>query len=171
MTHRVDEALRAELLARSDRDQEARTALGPAPTDEEWARVKAIDADNTAWITAVIAERGWPGRGTVGDDGANAAWLLVQHAPLEAQVTALPLLAGAVARDEAAFRDLAWLLDRVRMRRQLPQIFGSQFTRDRPTDPWEVYPMEQPEAAVDALRAAIGVGPVDATRHILNPGT
>lgn len=163
------EALRAELLARRDRDQQAREALGPAPSDEEWARVTAVDADNTPWIMAVIAERGWPGHSMVGEDGAGAAWLLVQHAPLEEQLTALPLLASAVARGDAAFRDFAWLLDRVRMRQQLPQIFGSQFTRDDPDDPWEVYPMEQPEAAVDVLRAAIGARPVDADRRSLNP--
>lgn len=166
-----DQALRAELLARKDRDQRAREALGTAPSDEDWAQVTAVDADNTPWIMGVVAERGWPGRSTVGDDGATAAWLLIQHAPLEEQLTALPLLATAVARGEAAFRDFAWLLDRVRMRQQLPQVFGSQFTRDQPTDPWEVYPMEQSEAAVDALRTAIGVGPVDDTRRRLNPDT
>ncbi|WP_331773044.1 hypothetical protein OG948_57485 (plasmid) [Embleya sp. NBC_00888] len=171
MADHVDEGLRTELLARMDRDQQAREALGPAATDEEWARVNAVDADNTPWIMTVIAARGWPGRSLVGDDGATAAWLLVQHAPLEAQLTALPLLASAVAVGDAAFRDFAWLLDRIRMRQQLPQVFGSQFTRDRPSDPWQVYPMEKPEAAVDALRAAIGVDRVDTTRGILNPGT
>ncbi|WP_345675498.1 DUF6624 domain-containing protein [Yinghuangia aomiensis] len=158
-----------ELLARVDRDQQAREALGPAPGAEEWARVTAVDADNTRWIMAVIDEREWPGRSMVGEDGATAAWLLVQHAPLEEQMRALPSLVMAVARGEAAFRDLAWLLDRVRMRLQIPQIFGSQFTRDKADDPWELYRMEQPEAAVDALRAAIGVGPVEATRRILKP--
>ncbi|MEU8134935.1 DUF6624 domain-containing protein [Streptodolium elevatio] len=163
-----DEALRTELLARRDRDQQAREALSPAPSDEEWARVTAVDVDNTPWIMAVITERGWPGRSMVGEDGATAAWLLVQHAPLDEQLTALPLLAAAVARGEAAFRDLAWLLDRVRMRLGLPQVFGSQFTRDQPDDPWEVHP--NGAARGRRRRAAIGARPVDADRRALNHG-
>jgi hypothetical protein len=42
--------------------------------------LQAVDAANTARMKRIVAERGWPGRSLVGDDGAQAAWLLVQHA-------------------------------------------------------------------------------------------
>jgi hypothetical protein len=42
--------------------------------------MQAIDAENLPWLKRVIAEVGWPGKSLVGDEGASAAWLLVQHA-------------------------------------------------------------------------------------------
>jgi hypothetical protein len=41
--------------------------------------VKAIDEDNLAFLTEVIARHGWLGSALVGEDGASACWLMVQH--------------------------------------------------------------------------------------------
>ena len=34
---------------------------------------------HTARLRAIVSEYGWPGRSLVGEDGADAAWLLLQH--------------------------------------------------------------------------------------------
>jgi len=65
----IDEALRAELLRRMDKDQEARL-------DEESDRFPEVDAENLPWLKRLVAERGWPGSSLVGVDGAHAMWLL-----------------------------------------------------------------------------------------------
>jgi hypothetical protein len=39
---------------------------------------------NTARLKEVVAKHGWPGKSLVGEDGAFAAWLLVQHADADA---------------------------------------------------------------------------------------
>ena len=81
----VDKELRRELLAMAAEDQRIRhlvdehtEASGKIPDDliPEWTR---IDAANTARLAEIVAEHGWPTRSLVGDDGANAAWLLAQH--------------------------------------------------------------------------------------------
>lgn len=98
----MDEALRAELLARRDADQEARLSLPRGHSTADWNRVvDPVDADNERWIRDVIARHGWPGSSLVGTDGAQAAWLLVQHAPLDLQEQCLPLLTAAVDAGEA----------------------------------------------------------------------
>jgi hypothetical protein len=75
----ADQRLRGELLERQDADQQARVnAAGGRWSDEERRRCREVDAANTAWLAAVVTSRGWPGRSLVGDDGAQAAWLLGQ---------------------------------------------------------------------------------------------
>ena len=69
----MDEDLRAELLRRVAADQEARHAR-----DAEAAA--AADGENLPWLRQVISDVGWPGKSLVGEDGAQAAWLLAQHA-------------------------------------------------------------------------------------------
>jgi hypothetical protein len=83
----MDEELRRELLARAEEDQRVRRLAVPPkgqhqvrlPDDiaEEWHRV---DTENTRWLADLVATRGWPGRTMAGEDGAQAAWLLAQHA-------------------------------------------------------------------------------------------
>jgi hypothetical protein len=77
-------------------------------------RVRAVDAANTARMKRIVAERGWPGRSLVGDDGAQAAWLLVQHADHDPafQRACLELLGQAVQAGEADARQHAYLTDR-----------------------------------------------------------
>lgn len=145
-------ALRAELLARKDADQRARRALPYRPSPAEWAVVQAVDHASTARMRQVLAVHGWPGHSLVGEDGSRAAWLLVQHGPLDLQEQALPLLAGAVRCGDASPVDLAYLTDRVRMRQGKPQLYGTQYRNG------ELYPVEDP-GRLDERRAAVGLGP------------
>jgi hypothetical protein len=66
-----DETLAAELVARMDRDQQARTR---EPSD--WDEVAAVDAENTAWLAAVLDRRGWPLQSQVGEQAASATSLI-----------------------------------------------------------------------------------------------
>jgi hypothetical protein len=160
----MDEALRAELLSRREEDQririQARQAAGPGgmlPGDVglQWAR---IDESNTRWLTELTGQQGWPGRSQVGDDGAQAAWLLAQHADQDPdqQQRFLGLLREAVGAGEASAANLAYLEDRVRVHAGQPQLYGTQFTQDehglRPE------PIEDP-THLDERRAAAGLGP------------
>lgn len=146
--------LRTELLRRAARDQEARQGLGNPPTSQQWEAVKAVDAGNVPWLESIITEHGWPRAELVGEDGAHAAWLLAQHAPLHLQQRWLPLLRQAVDMGEAAPVDLAYLDDRVRIREKRPQLHGTQWlVRDGHQ---RLYPIEAPDQVNDR-RAALGL--------------
>lgn len=76
----MNDELRAELLERADRDQAARTSLPPGSSHDEWQKIVApVDDANASWLKGVVAAHGWPGQSLAGEDGAHAAWLLLQH--------------------------------------------------------------------------------------------
>ncbi len=102
----------------------------------------------------------WPGRHLVGEDGEQAAWLLVQLGDADLQRRALPHLELAVDRGDAAPAHYACLLDRVRMHDGRPQVYGTQFVvRDDDTlTPW---PIADPDD-VEQRRFAAGLGPLAA---------
>ena len=166
----VNRALRDELLARRDKDQAARNRLtGPAGWDQELAaEVARTDAENTARMKQVLATHGWPGKSLVMQDGARAAWLLVQHADtdLAFQKQALGMLEDAVAKGEAEAADLAYLTDRVLVGEGKPQRYGTQFhTIDGKLVP---RPIED-EANVDLLRAVAGLPSLAAYKQVMQP--
>jgi hypothetical protein len=171
----VDEALRAELARRVEADQAMRRAWPARPGDpvdeDELARLGNVDEDNTAWLRGVVAERGWPGRSLVGDEGAHDAWLLAQHADHDRvfQAECLDLLTSAVAVGEAPAADLAYLTDRVLRARGEPQLYGTQFWRGSGGDgELQPLPIADPDG-VDERRAAVGLGPfADHQAYILD---
>ncbi|WP_198410311.1 DUF6624 domain-containing protein [Microlunatus flavus] len=172
----TDAALRGELLRRAEVDQQARRAcialfvkavdgvVDPAYLAPEERRVvdqlATVDRNNTSWLREVLRQRGWPGRSDVGDDAAQAAWLLAQHADADPtfQAECLVLLAAAVEAGEAARSCLAYLDDRVRVARGDPQRYGTQGA-DGEDGEWRPQPLAAP-GMVDQLRAEAGLEPL-----------
>lgn len=122
-----------ELVRRAAEDQELRGADVAALSQEQrrahFARVTQVDTDNTAWLKEVVAAHGWPGAGVVGDEAARSAFLLVQHADHDPafQAACLPLLEAAASRGEIPMTHVAYLTDRVRVKQQRPQLYGTQY--------------------------------------------
>jgi hypothetical protein len=146
----MNEELRAELLRRVAVDQEARHAL-----DTE--AMAAADRENLAWLRQVIGDVGWPGKSLVGEDGADAAWLLAQHADGDPafQRRCLDLLTAAVVRGEATLVQQAYLTDRVLLHEGRPQEYGTQaIARD---GRFQARKLRDPEH-VDQRRAGVGLG-------------
>ena len=144
-------------IRRPPPEQENKFTVRLSPEQStDWNRVSAANTDR---LRQVIERHGWPGRSLVGEDGAQHAWLLAQHADrqLDFQRWALSLLADAVDRGEATARQLAYLTDRVRMNEGREQRYGTQLAdvRDGMVVPW---PVEDPDQ-LDARRAAVGLEP------------
>jgi len=142
--------LRRRLLELRKKDQEARKAFldlipemdqnsgrvnleNPTPEQiQAVMRVRAVDAETLPFIKGVIEEHGFPTFDMVGRDGAEAAWLLVQHADedIEFQARALELMAPLVEHGQADPSDFAHLTDRVLLAQGKKQRFGTQFKHD-----------------------------------------
>lgn len=156
-------ALRAELLAMLEQDQAVRTGVAPPgdprTPDELAADWDETDRRNSARMAEVLDAHGWPGWRLVGSDGAFAAFVLVQHADLDLplQQRGLDLLTAAVREDDADPSDLAYLVDRVRVATDQPQVYGTQWGSDESGAPAPRTPIEDP-AQVDIRRAAVGLG-------------
>jgi hypothetical protein len=117
---------------------------------------------HNARLREIIEQHGWPGRSLVGDDGASAAWLLLQHAILDPGLmrSALMLLARATDEGESDAGHLALLTDRIRVLEGRPQIYGTQYDWDAEGN-LSPLPVEQP-ASVDELRQSVGLEPLEA---------
>lgn len=157
-TSKRNEALRKELLQMVEEDQAARKSMLKTPAPDAAARRKLADIDrkNTARMKEIVDKHGWPGKSVVDDDGAHAAWLLVQHADRdhEFQKRCLKLLERAVKAREATAADLAYLTDRVLVAEKKKQVYGTQFrTVDGKLEP---HPIED-EKNLDQRRKEAGL--------------
>jgi hypothetical protein len=168
-----DEPLRQELLRRAAEDQEARRKWqawwdehakgGTVPGKPEDVPVIRegieIDRRNTARMKEIVARHGWPGIRLVGEDGANAAWLLVQHADQDPvfQKPCLGLMEEAARKGDASKRHLAYLTDRVLVAEKKKQRYGTQLYYQN----GQLVPQPIEDVAnVDKRRAGAGLEPL-----------
>ena len=148
----ADPELRRELLALVEKDQAARSAI-TSPTDTANIELmREVDRSSTARMKEAVAKHGWPGKSIVGVDGANAAWLLVQHADadLAFQKECLGKMEPLVKTGEVTGKDYAYLFDRVAVAEGRAQRYGTQLSGD------DFAPIEDP-ANVDARRKSVGL--------------
>jgi hypothetical protein len=108
-------------------------------------------------MKVIIEAHGWPGKSLVGEDGTNAAWILIQHGRHDPEFLkrCLVLMEEAVSEGEAAPQDLAYLIDNVRMLEGRPQLYGTSFTWT-PDGTLVPTPIED-EAQVDERRKAMNL--------------
>ena len=116
-------ALSEEILVMAQADQEMRRRWEKTG---EWDML--IDAKNTKRLKEIIADIGWPVISKVGGEVASAAWLIVQHADREPEFQQQCLaLMKKLSEGEVSKKDLAYLEDRVRVKNNLPTLYGTQF--------------------------------------------
>lgn len=146
---RMDHATRAELAASGS------LFGGYAP------RMARVHQSNARRLRRIIESVGWPDSDLVGDDGAEAAWLILQHAISEPGLLrrALPLLRTAAREGKANPAHAAMLEDRIRFFEGRPQRYGTQldWDADGNLSPGEV---EDPQTLAERRRA-VGLPPLE----------
>jgi hypothetical protein len=154
--------LRDKLLHMQERDLAMRDVLRAAGGLEGGyhPQMEALHQRNAQQLATIIAEFGWPHTGLVGDDGAEAAWLVAQHAIGEPAFMreCRTLLAAEVALGRAPVWQLAYLEDRICVFEGRAQRFGTQF-EITPTGPI-LYETEEP-AHLNGRRRAAGLEPIE----------
>ena len=119
--------------------------------------MKDQDSINLVKIKKILDEHGWHGSDIIGDQGNTTLFLVIQHSDLETQEKYLPMMREAVQKGNAKAQDLAFLKDRVALRKGERQIYGSQIGPDPETGEWTVAPLIDPDN-VDKRRAEVGLG-------------
>lgn len=161
---RVDPILRDRLLAMAARDLETRERLASDGSlfDGYHPEMQAVHEENARALQAVIVATGWPGSDVAGREGAEAAWLIAQHAIGLPDFMRMCLrhLERAVAAGTAPAWQMAMMIDRIRTYEGRPQMFGTSFDWDDGGQQ-SPRPIEDPEG-VDRRRASVGLEPLAA---------
>jgi hypothetical protein len=185
-----DQSARAAFLADADNHRQRFEATQVSCSETPWPyvilewvppgeappaarRVLDVIKANTARLSDIVAEHGWPGRSMVGEDGADAAWLVLQHTNSKVTTirsdagdefcrSCLPLLREAVTRGEAHPRHLAAIADSIHLGADETPEFAvladQQFSLDQRGQP--VFRWEVDVEAIDRRRAIIGLAPL-----------
>jgi GNAT superfamily N-acetyltransferase len=122
--------LRAELLGMAERDARVRSELASDGSlfHGYHSGMEAVHRENARRLEAIVSAHGWPGRSLVGEDGEEAAWLILQHAigEPELQRKGLRWLEEAARAGEAPAWQAATLKDRIRAFEGRKQLYGTQ---------------------------------------------
>ncbi|MEL7222134.1 MAG: DUF6624 domain-containing protein [Bacteroidota bacterium] len=162
-----NEELAAKLAEVGRLDQEQRQQMRAVSEEHGWEspqmdslwKIQSYsDSINTIYITGLIDEMGYPGRSIVGNE-ASTAFLVIQHADLAIQEKYLPILREAADAGEMRWSSLALLIDRIEVRNERPQIYGSQVGRDEETGEYYFGLIKNPHQ-IDSTRAEVGLGPI-----------
>ncbi len=115
-------------------DQAARRAFNDpdhthtkAVEDSLSRRMHEVDSVNLARLIWLMDTLGFPSWDMVCSYGARSAWLVAQHAHPWFQYGYVKQMRRAVADTNADPSNLAYLEDRLRTGRGLPQLYGTQF--------------------------------------------
>ncbi|WP_089707394.1 DUF6624 domain-containing protein [Vreelandella arcis] len=160
----MNQNLADELVMMMREDQHMLQQLfdaGELPAESYHPRMKALHEQNTARLKEIISVHGWPGIPHVGEEAAKAAWLVAQHSvsDLDFMAECAGLLEEAVAREEGAGWQLAFLQDRVRTLSGKPQVYGTQFDVDEKGWPTP-FPIED-AATVNERRVRLGLNSLE----------
>ena len=150
-----NDALRDELLAMRDADQEVRRRwIKDRENPQINAEMNAVDARNIVRVREIIKTYGWPSKALVGEKASGAAWIIIQHSSPATIKEYLPLMRQAVARGDLHGGLYATSYDRVLLSEGKKQMYGSQFDTDNGR--CQPKPIED-EANVDKRRKEVGL--------------
>jgi len=155
---RVEE-LRETLLRLAAEDGDVRERLGADGSlfNGYNSLMAIVHRRNGDHLADIVDAFGWPGFSLVGEDGADAAWLICKHAITqpELQRRMLPLVKTAVAQGDAPPWHAATLEDGIRFYEGRPQVYGTMWDWDAEgrLAPWTI----QDPDDVDERRAAVGL--------------
>lgn len=147
-------SIQAELHAIYERDQKTRTGADSA------SFMQYIDSCNLVQVKMLLDKYGWMGRSMIGEKANSALFLVIQHANLETHLMYFPLLQKSAEIGESKFSNVALMQDRILMRQEKKQIYGSQVVFNKVTGASEFYPIED-EINVNIRRAKIGMSTLE----------
>jgi hypothetical protein len=124
----MNQALRQELLALVEEDHGFVSPPEHDPDSDQVQRQRLeLLGRLRRRLVQILDTYGWPGKSLVGDDGAEAAWMLALHTMPDPDVLrrCLRLLEDAAAAGEAEPWQVAFLVDRVSLVERNVQVYGT----------------------------------------------
>jgi len=158
----IEAEWRDRLIAAARRDWETRARL--VQSGELFGgyhpEMEAVHAENAALLNEAFDAIGWTGRDKLDDEGAAAAFMILQHAICAPAVQrrGLELMLDAIPIGAANTMDAAYLSDRIAIFEGGEQSFGTQFDWDADG---QLSPAPTRDiATLDERRASVGLPPI-----------
>jgi hypothetical protein len=167
------ETIREELirLAREDGSVREQLAADGSLFDGYNPLMALVHRRNGERLELIVDAVGWPGVHIAGEDGADAAWLLLKHAIGQPalQRRMLPLVQAAVVLGDVPAWHAATLEDGIAFYEGRPQRYGTMSDWDEHGEmrPWTI---EDPDG-VDERRAGVGLPPLSGQLHGMAGGS
>lgn len=119
------------------------------------AEQDSVDSLNRVAVDSLL-QNGWPEG--LSEAASHTLWLVIDHADVDYQEHYLPLIKQQVERGTISASDYATLADRIDVRRQRPQRYGTQTGYMQRNDQifCYVYPVSNVES-LDSLRLSVGL--------------
>lgn len=165
---KYDKPLQKELLEIYKEDQSIRNQYTEAQKkygyegkeiDSLGSAMLLKDSLNLIKVIKILDEKGWVGKDKVGQQANQTLFLVIQHSDIKTQQKYLPMMRDAAKKGNAKPSHLALLEDRIALREDRKQIYGSQVGTNPITKKIYVLPLEDPDN-VDVRRAEVGLEPL-----------
>ena len=124
-----------------------------------WKVKNNINKENLENLEKLIRQKGFPKKSLVGNNAAQAAFLIIQHADLQTQKKYASIIEDLCKKKEADSQSFAYLYDRIEVSENRPQKYGTQVKYNKEKKQYEVYPLIDKEK-VDFWRNDIGLTPL-----------
>lgn len=151
-----------DIRAMVEEDQSARATISDFRniSDQDQRMLHEVAKRHNQQLKEIVSTFGWPGIQLVGIEGAEGMWLLIQHQDKDIafQKQCLVLLKKAVEKQDAQYREYAYLLDRIRKNENLPQVYGTQW--ELKEGKWYLYRTEIPEL-LNQRRLEVGLNSIE----------
>jgi len=159
----MDEKLKSRLVQMVEDESRLRTELASDGSLYEGypKRIRELHLSQANELERIMETHGWPTISLVDKEGADAAWLMLQHAISrpEFMKRCFPVFESAVQENEASMKHLSCLTDGIRYFSREPQIYGNYFDWNEEGQfcPWDI---EDPEN-VNELRRQVGLNTLE----------
>ena len=162
----AQETVDAELCKIGNDDQQIRVKFieamqsGSSNFQNIRKEMLSMDAQNQTYVSNLIDNRGWPEK--LSDCANRAIFYVIQHAPQSFQEKYFHLVKEKAEQGIIQKSDVATLEDRILMRSQKQQRYGTQTINQKTKDGNDVtyvWPVED-EEKIDELRASVGLPPM-----------
>jgi len=149
-----------ELIKMGKKDQKCRMKMIKKQSWEDLKKeVLALDKIHTEKLKAILTKIGLPTISKVGKKAALYAWLIAQHTPNTKFRKKYLTLMKKYSNDIDPI-NLAMMQDRVNMENNKPQIYGTQFQKDKKSGNFVLWKVRD-RKNLDIRRKKIGLSSLD----------
>jgi hypothetical protein len=159
----MNEELKSRLVKMAEEEGHLRAELASDGSLYEGypQKIRELHLNQANELEKIVETFGWPKISLVGEEGADAAWLILQHSISRPDFmkSCFPLFESAVQENEASIKHLACLTDGIRYFSREPQVYGSYFDWNETGQfgPWVI---EDPEN-VNNYRKKMGLNTLE----------